>query len=584
MNVYVENEKKLISLKIEELVNEAKNSNRGEFILGNDGRAVAKDKLEAYNALVRMMEILNNNFTNLKSKFEYYELYEIAGLPKMEDSYYKLLTDGKKPLNDEYIKVQKRIDELELEAKNVAKNMPITNETLTGNFVCLKDKEEYDALIKMRNFLDNNFLGMKSTFDYMDLRVKTGLGQMNDFEYYALIGKVPEKVYQFKVADTPKKDPINPEIPKKDDVLSGEVIDVEQKDKGVTQTEGSIPTEEVIDVDYVDVQPKQPGPAIPLGPGAGMPIGLPPHIEPQHEPPKPPITPEPPKPEPPKPEPPKPPVTPEPPKPGQPKPPVGPDSKKRKPAKEPKLKVVAKKTWNWIKTHKKQILIGLGLAALAVAVVVGISYLLPAIQAAMQASQVSTLSTAMLNNGALWHGAIASEQVALHGANTALASMIEAMSGSKAIFDTATGVWTIGGAGLSQFAGAAAANAAAASAAVSSLSNAAMGLGLTGLGLTGLGLLSKNKSSKYKELAKAIATLEKKMDELDPEVVKQYIAEIVRTINVSVDLTAVEKKRLLKKTDALTRKMKHKIDKKEKQELEQEEIFEEERPIIGVAM
>ena len=109
MNVYVENEKKLISLKIEELVNEAKNSNRGEFILGNDGRAVAKDKVEAYNALVRMMEILNNNFTNLKSKFEYYELYEIAGLPKMEDSYYKLLTDGKKSLNDEYIKVQKSI-------------------------------------------------------------------------------------------------------------------------------------------------------------------------------------------------------------------------------------------------------------------------------------------------------------------------------------------------------------------------------------------------------------------------------------------------------------------------------------------
>ena len=229
-------------------------------------------------------------------------------------------------------------------------------------------------------------------------------------------------------------------------------------------------------------------------------------------------------------------------------------------SKEPKIKVVAKRTCKWINEHKKQILIAVGIALLIVAVIVALQYLIPAITTMLETSQVATLSSAMMENGALWHGAIASEQAALHGANTALASTIQTMTGSQAIFDTATGVWTIGGAELGKFTTAALANAASATSAATTISNGVMGLGITGLGLTGLGAILPKKSAAYKNILKSIKDLKKNLANMSHEEVQQKAAEIVAQINTDANLTDSEKQRLTGKSNKLINKSEKLID------------------------
>lgn len=158
------------------------------------------------------------------------------------------------------------------------------------------------------------------------------------------------------------------------------------------------------------------------------------------------------------------------------------------------IKVVSRNVWKWVKEHKKEILIALGLIALTIAVIVALQALIPAITAAINASQVSALSTAMVTNGNLWGSATVAEQVALHGGNTALAPFIESLTGASAVYTPATGVWTIGGVELGQFASIAAAKAAAASAKVAALSATVGVTTIGGIGLLGAGLLSKSKN------------------------------------------------------------------------------------------
>lgn len=158
------------------------------------------------------------------------------------------------------------------------------------------------------------------------------------------------------------------------------------------------------------------------------------------------------------------------------------------------IKVVSRNVWKWVKEHKKEILIALGLIALTIAVIVALQALIPAITAAINASQVSALSTAMVTNGNLWGSATVAEQVALHGGNTALAPFIQSLTGASAVYIPATGVWTIGGVELGQFASIAAAKAAAASAKVAALSATVVVTSIGGIGLLGAGLLSKSKN------------------------------------------------------------------------------------------
>ena len=228
-----------------------------------------------------------------------------------------------------------------------------------------------------------------------------------------------------------------------------------------------------------------------------------------------------------------------------------------------KIKVVAKKSWEWIKTHKKQILIAAGITALVVASIIAFQALIPAITSMMESSYISTLSTSMVNNGILWHSSVAAEQAALHAANQAGASIINAITGASTSFDAVTGVWTIGGQSLASFASAAAETAAVASAKVASLTALTQGTVIGGLGLTGLGLILPNekKSAEYKEIDKVIKNISRNIDNFQEEDVINQCNMIINYIHTSVHLSDKEKQVLLKKVERILKKLQKKAKK-----------------------
>ena len=225
-----------------------------------------------------------------------------------------------------------------------------------------------------------------------------------------------------------------------------------------------------------------------------------------------------------------------------------------------KIKVVAKKSWEWIKTHKKQILIAAGITALVVASIIAFQALIPAITSMMESSYISTLSTSMVNNGILWHSSVAAEQAALHAANQAGASIINVITGASTSFDAVTGVWTIGGQSLASFASAAAETAAVASAKVASLTALTQGTVIGGLGLTGLGLILPNekKSAEYKEIDKVIKNISRNIDNFQEEDVINQCNMIINYIHTSVHLSDKEKQVLLKKVERILKKLQKK--------------------------
>lgn len=152
--------------------------------------------------------------------------------------------------------------------------------------------------------------------------------------------------------------------------------------------------------------------------------------------------------------------------------------------------------WKWIKDHKKEILIALGIAALTVTTIIAISELLPAIMASVKTSQVAGIAAEMVTNGDMWFAASASEKLALHGANTALADVVTSLTGAKNVFDTASGVWTIGAETLPQFANSAITAAGLAASKVSLLTNITALGSIGGLGALGAGLVIPKKKSK----------------------------------------------------------------------------------------
>ena len=241
------------------------------------------------------------------------------------------------------------------------------------------------------------------------------------------------------------------------------------------------------------------------------------------------------------------------------------------PKKKSRFKVIAKKTCKWLNEHKKQILIALGIAALAVAVIVAFQYLIPAITAAnnaaiaansanlaaMNASNLSSITSSMVSNSTLWHSATAAEQVALHASNQGLASVVQALTGKAAVFGS-NGVWTFGGTPLAELAAtnvAAASTAAAeataltaklaaAQSAVSALSTKALTYGLTGLGLSGLGVILPNKKSKYDKYRKTINNIGKNRVYLTDDDLRNKLTEILDEIKDNKELRDSEKRDL----------------------------------------
>lgn len=163
------------------------------------------------------------------------------------------------------------------------------------------------------------------------------------------------------------------------------------------------------------------------------------------------------------------------------------------------IEVVKTSKWDWIKKHKKKILITAGLALVGVGVIVGLNQLIPAITNYLEANQISVLSNSMIHNSGLWQSAIPTEQLSLHSANTSLASQIQTLTGNVVNYTPSTGNWTIGGETLNNFAQIAQENVANAMDKLSTLKTTVGALSLGGLSLTGLGLTTKEKSPKVIE-------------------------------------------------------------------------------------
>lgn len=230
-------------------------------------------------------------------------------------------------------------------------------------------------------------------------------------------------------------------------------------------------------------------------------------------------------------------------------------------SKEQLFEVVATKAWNWVKGHKKQILIGLGLTAITIATVVALTQLVPAIYAmtqaeaaATQASNIAGIAAEMIKNSELHHLSNAAEKVALHSANTGLGNLLSVLTKAPVNFNTTTYIWTIGSETLTEFvassaasATAAAATAADAVAKVGLLSKASLALGVGGIGTLGVGLLAPKKSKEFLAIKEEIVNLVNTGEEKSIEEQTKTAQEISNKIIASNTLTEKERAILFKR-------------------------------------
>lgn len=205
-----------------------------------------------------------------------------------------------------------------------------------------------------------------------------------------------------------------------------------------------------------------------------------------------------------------------------------------------KHEVVERKPWQWIKKNKKKILIATGVAAIGVAVALGSTELSSLLSQAAKATSVSNLANSMLNNSSMWQNSIASEQAALHSANTALAGAIKSISGTSLSYNPASGIWNVGSASLQQFAQSASNLAANEMSKVSALSHTVASLAAGGAILSSFGLLSKEKSKAYINYLKLI---EEEKNNLN----KDALDVMKISIDQNNELTDREKRKLINK-------------------------------------
>ncbi len=217
---------------------------------------------------------------------------------------------------------------------------------------------------------------------------------------------------------------------------------------------------------------------------------------------------------------------------------------------EEPVKVVKTTPWQWIKDHKKQILIALGITALAVSAAVVFTQLLPALMAAKQATFTSGLISQMLANSNAWHLASAAEKAALHAANTTLFNL----TGMSGAFNGLSGAWTLGGHGLAGAAKIASLAAFKAQSAAVAAQNLVTAAGIGGLGLIGAGLFIPNRSAEYKSTITEIKDLKSKIGITSSEEINQGILKIENDVTSSKTLSNAEKKVLLKRLKSLAKK------------------------------
>lgn len=246
--------------------------------------------------------------------------------------------------------------------------------------------------------------------------------------------------------------------------------------------------------------------------------------------------------------------------------------------------------WKRIKKHKKAILIGLGVAALAVAAVVLFNQILPAMTAkvaadaalegavasASKATEIAGLAGDMIKNGKLWGMATQAEQIGLHSANATLAKTIANLTGSAVNFDKAVGVWTFGTETLAEFAASSATTAqtlsAAAAKAMASATTAATNLAnwtqlgkilsVSGLALGGTGLIMPGQKSKeYHDIKMMIDAYKKDIPYIDKKRKTLRAQEISNKIIESDKISNNERDILLRKLQRAIKKAKKSIRK-----------------------
>ncbi len=177
------------------------------------------------------------------------------------------------------------------------------------------------------------------------------------------------------------------------------------------------------------------------------------------------------------------------------------------------VKVVATRAWNWVKDHKKQILIGIGILAISLSMVSMLNL--------SMASQMVASGAARLHAGS-------AVQLALHDANITISKQL---LGLRASYEAGLGVWTIGGQKIL----------------TSNLINMLTGVTLVsqfaGLGVSFAGLISK-KSNVYKDISEQIKDFRRiPLDESNGITRGRYLS-LADTIKNSNDLSNSEKNEL----------------------------------------
>lgn len=558
MNQYLEEEKKKITEQIAEIEKTTDEAlwkkyaaARADANLSKAEQAEQSRKLneflnetfKKYNALLRMQELLNNDFKGVTKPLEYVELSARVGNELTEEDYYKLNPTYKhdKDLNDEKQKVEGLIGKI---AKATAENPKATMAQAKDQKMVLEsEKDNYDALLRMQEILNNDFANEEEVKEYEELAQKVGLyikdrkiynseimlaeemkivgkklrelkskndtnseeyknlatlynflgvnfsNMKNPYEYMAYrkntsLGEMDENLYLMLI--TPKFPNIkSEELQKSKEEFEKQIAQRDQRSEDLRK---SAQERQSATVEPTQQQTTQP--------------------EPQQQ-----TTPTP---------------TPAP-------------TPKNKTNFGQKIKVTGKRTLTWLNKHKKQILIALAIAAILAAIIAAFAYLMPAISSAMNLAEVSTLSSSMINNAALWHGADAATQAALHATNVTLAQSLQGLAGAQAVFEAGTGVWTIGGTELTAFAANAAASAETALASAATATNTVLGIGGAGLGLGIIGsLLPKYKSAKYKEFNTKIKDLEN-----NGNLTIEQLQALMKEIQDSNELSDKEKARLL---------------------------------------
>lgn len=573
-------ERQLIKNRIEELKKNKENAGINKNIVIAGGDTILKEDAEEYKSLKRMAEILE--FDNRQtSRWEYLEEREKTKLVPL-DSSIKDVFQNPTPLRERELRII--IGEIQGIEKTPSRTTVIASNKMS---VPREELDRYNALIRMRDIINQRFK-TENYYEYMELREEAGLGKLSDKEYLILVGrsntskkdrnrymedtvlnhgrmdkgtKVPElesKPNEYRLA----KEDVSLPLPNERTSLRGMDLSKEDLGRQLAHDEKflipNIPPREnyssdlpivhgesalavpdgLIESNYVyqDGYEVNWGPKVLEGEVSPIsheqsdtlkdyernaidvewravvdePTGSENRVEPKVE-----------------------------------------------EADEELFEVEKITPWQWVKDHKKQILIALGLSALSISVIVAITQLLPALVAASEASQVAGIASEMLRNGMLHHTAIASEKLALHGANTALANMVTSLTGLTNSFSTATGVWTIGAETLPEFVVSSAANATLAAEKVAKLTSIAKVAGLGGLGSLGIGLLApKKKSAEYKFIKKSIDGLlisQPVMTRKDQTISAQMISN---KIIASTKLSDSEKNILFKKLQKALKKMK----------------------------